>query len=239
MKKLLLLTLAMAATASSVFAQAGAAGSSTSTFTWSAPTLITSGTFTGDYQTNLSITGGVQGSTTLSVDGYDLWLATAFANSGLFQIDGLTYSRFTSSGNATSFGDTLNQTTDITSGFVRNTSDIGNIDSSTSNANAIANGVGPIQVLQLDLKPLSTLASNHTYTFFTTLGANNPLGGTAQSNAKYTDVVSTATTNNVFTVAQSSFSITTPVPEPATLSLFGLGSLGALGMTILRRRRHV
>ena len=232
MKKLLLLTLAMAATASSAFAQAGSSGSSTSQFIWSPPSQG-SVSSNSSFTVTLSIQGGVQGSTTAPVDGYDLWLATSSANSGLFTIDSVNYSRFTSFGNiGPNAGDTLSNTTDISSGWVRNTNDLGNLDSSVTNANAIANGqTAQVATLTIDT---GVLAPNTQYTFFTTLGANAPLTGTATSDGHYTHVEDPST--NAYTVAQSSFSITT-VPEPATLSLFGLGSLGTLGITILRRCR--
>ncbi len=198
MKKNLVLILAIVGGASSVFAQAGSSGSSTSLFTWGTPTNFTSNSF----QVTLSITGGVQGSPAVPVDGYDLWLATASANSGLFTIDTVTYSRFTNFGNlGPGFGGALNQTTDITSGYERNTNDLGNIDS-TSGHNAIANGQ-TFQVATLTID-FGTLASNHTYTFYTTFGANTPLGGTANSNSHYDDV--TDSSGKVYTVAQSSFS---------------------------------
>jgi PEP-CTERM motif len=232
MKKLLFLTLAIAATASSAFAAAGSSGTSTSQFIWT-PTTQSPVSSNSTFQVTLSIQGGVQGTAGLGVDGFDLWLGTAAANSGLFTIQSVTYSRFTNFGNITGGTDSLNQTSDISSGYVRNTSDLGNIDSSTSAANAIANG-NTFQVATFTIQT-GVLAPNTTYTFFTTLGSNTPLAGIATSNGHYSDVVVQG--GAVYEVAQSSFSITSAVPEPGTLSLLGLGGLGSLGMTILRARR--
>jgi len=67
-----------------------------------------------------------------------------------------------------------------------------------------------------------------TYTIFTTGFNSNP------DHSKTTEANDSGFTHHL--ISPTAYTITV-VPEPATLSLLGLGSLGTLGLTMLRARR--
>ena len=180
----------------------------------------------------LSLTAG---STPNPVEGYDLWLATGSGNSGLFTIDSVTYSKFTSYGNlGPGYNDALSNNSDISSGYVRNSNDLGNIATSTSND--LSSG----QTAQIATIKITTgsLTPGQTYTFYTTTGTNSnpPTSGIATSYSHYSDSV--ATDSSVYTMPQASFTITAAgaaVPEPSTW-FAGFAAAGVIGYSVLRRR---
>jgi hypothetical protein len=148
---------------------------------------------------------------------FDLYIATAAANSGLFSITGVTgQGVWTSSGpNPLLFPDSLS--TAGTAGNVRNNVDLG--------FSATSPQTGPF-TQQIELINFSYTAGPGTYVFSSTTTAN--------AGAFYSDVSNS--NGDVVEGAPGTFTITI-VPEPATWSLLGLGGLAAVGMSVLRRRR--
>jgi len=147
---------------------------------------------------------------------FDLYIATAAANSGLFKITSVTgQGVWTSSGPGAVFPDTLS--TAAASGFVRNGADMG--------FSATSVQTGPF-TQPIELMNFSYTAPAGTYVFSTTTTANAGAFFSDVSNSNGDVVEGTAGT---FTI--------TIVPEPTTWSLLGLGGLAAVGMSVLRRRR--
>ena len=148
---------------------------------------------------------------------FDLYIATAAANSGLFSITGVVgQGVWTSSGpNPALFPDALS--TPGSAGFVRNNVDLGFSATSTQNA--------PFTEA-VEIINFSYTAGPGTYVFSTTTTAN--------AGAFYSDVSNS--NGDVVEAAPGTFTITM-VPEPATWSLLGLGGLATVGLNVLRRRR--
>jgi hypothetical protein len=214
MKKLLLLSLLIGAVASAAFAQTGST-TDVFTFTPSTQTVSSNSSFT----IQVGVTGS--GVTPANLAGWDLWLVTNAANSGLFSITNVTYaSGFTFTGAPPTVPDPINQP--AATGFVRNSGDIGGVGTGTAPTPPFANTL--LETLTIST---GTLAPATTYTFFSSTATN---AGTF-----YSDLVDS--NGDTWTTAQSQFSINTAVPEPATWSLIALGGLGAFGLNLLRARR--
>jgi hypothetical protein len=163
-----------------------------------------------------SVTISLQDTGPANAAAFDLYIATAAANSGLFSITGVTgIAPWTSSGPSSGFPDTLNVA--AASGFVRNNVDLG--------FSSVPPQAAPF-TQQIETIYFAYTAGPGTYTFSTTTTAN--------AGAFYSDV--SDSNGNVVEAAPGTFTLTS-VPEPATWSLLGLGGLATVGLNVLRRRR--
>jgi hypothetical protein len=218
MKKPLLLTVALVVVASSAFAQTGASGT-TFGITPSSQFVNSNSSF----NVSLSLSGIAPPS---PLDGFDLWIVTSSANSGLFSIVSASYaSPFTFFGASTTFNDPIN--TPTTSAFVVNTADLGNI--STSQALDPSSPYSNVPLITTLTISTGALTPGATYTFFTSTSAT----ATGNTFNRYSDVLDQA--GGTWTVPAAQFSITA-VPEPSTWAMGVLG-VGVIGYVFLRRRR--
>src|SRR3954451_8135635 len=158
MKKLLLLVALSGALASAAVAQTGST-SDTFTFTPSTQNVGSNSSFT--------VQVGVTGTASPNpLDGFDLWLVTNSANSGLFKVTNVSYAApFTFFGSPAT-PDTLS--TAAASGFVRNSNDLGN-----ASANQANDPTAPYNNTLLETLTISTgvLTPGATYTFFSSTSA--------------------------------------------------------------------
>jgi hypothetical protein len=224
MKKTIILTSCLAGLlAYSAFAQ-------TAVVAWdnqSATSVAPGGTFTIDWHITSASTGF--GTT---IGGWDLFLQNANSTQSAivnnqFEILSRTVlpvaSTFNNSDTPT-YPDLLTTSHGLSGGFADNGHDQG---VSYTGGNPSLGS----DVVQLTIEVLST-APTGTFTFENTSAAASQTGS---PNAPDSLVFNSAFT--AFSPNQAVFTITV-VPEPATLSLLGLGGLGTLGMTLLRARRN-
>ena len=211
MKKTFLLALALVSVASYAFAQ----------FTTTDVFTFTPSTQAVNSNSSFTIQVGVTGSAAPSpLDGFDLWLVTSSANSGLFSITNVTYAAPFTFFTSPPTPDAIS--TPAASGFVRNSNDLGNISSNLANDPTAPYNNTPLATITI---LTGALSANTTYTFFSSTSTN--------AGSAFSDLLDQG--GATYETAETAFTVTT-VPEPSTW-FAGIGALGVIGYTLLRRPR--
>lgn len=177
---------------------------------------------------NVQIQLSITGTTPNNVQGFELLLETAAANSGFFSITGATPA---APGTPTAFptypdGITTGNSNHM--GFAQNQFSQGFSFNSVIATSPFSNVV--LETLSLSIAPNTP---NGTYTFFTTNFAGSANRASTISNSSGTTYGDAANEP----ITQGSFSVTV-VPEPATWAFMVLGGVSALAANRFRAKRR-
>ncbi len=126
-------------------------------------------------------------------------------------------STFSATGDAANSGATVSQTT----------KDMGSNAPAGSSPAAASSGTTVIPFEVIRFTSLSALTAGSIFNFSVTAGGHTDAQGSWIDN----------TAGTLFDINSTPLFTITVVPEPGTLSLLGLGGLGSLGLSLLRRRR--
>jgi len=190
-----------------------------------------SGSFV-DIQLSLSITGT---NTIGTVESINMLLKTFAAGAGLnggglFQITSITPTSPFTQTNSNAFPiafNTVGDANNSSSTVSDPTKDAGDNAPAGSSPAVAATGTTVIPFETIRFTSLSALSAGSIYNFSVTAGGNPDAQGSWIDN----------TAGTLFNInSEPTFTITV-IPEPGTLSLLGLGGLGSLGLSLLRRRR--
>ncbi|HEV3243511.1 MAG TPA: PEP-CTERM sorting domain-containing protein [Chthoniobacterales bacterium] len=194
------------------------------------PTLTTSNVGTFNFSVNVSLSFTTDGSVPNMLQGLSYWLETETGAASHITLTSETYFTIT---NQTDPGGNkaFNASAGADSGFLASHDTVtnpqtGTIDTGDLGGTFAARGPGTFQVATLNFA-VSGLAPG-TYHLETT----HLSGLTSEATNNDPNPASRDTL-----LPQAIYTITV-VPEPATLSLLGLGSLGTVGLTMLRARRR-
>jgi hypothetical protein len=157
-----------------------------------------------------------------TVVGYSLWLEVPTALAPFISITSESYFTFTTATDTTATK-TFTDSSGADTGFKTDQSATASGDLGATNGTGTA-GVVPGTYKVATIGFTLSGAPAGTYTLQSTV--TSPKGSEATEGGTFAD----------FGFAQTQYTITV-VPEPATLSLLGLGGLGSLGLTMLRARR--
>lgn len=197
-------------------------------------TLVDSSSSTsGTYNPNDTFTLTLSGTFNYTSNGFSMWLETNSALASHITITNESYVAFASPQD-NGFPKAFSSTTGADSGFLTDTDTVvnpqsGTIDMGDNGATGANITAGTHEFATITFQLSGAPAG--VYSLETTTG-----GGTNQKASEITDSDNPAALMHVGTPADI-YTITV-VPEPATLSLFGLGALGSFGLNVLRRRRR-
>jgi hypothetical protein len=188
----------------------------------------TSGTFSPNSTFTLTLNGTITGMPVgFSANGYSLWLEVPTTNGFNTAISLTSETMFTFSTKIQAvFPKVFTDTLGARSGYLSDKEDgrSGDLGANSDGTQSQPNSSVPLHLA--DYAFSLTNAPAGTYTLFTT--TNSPKASEISFD--------NGTTFNQANALAAAYTITI-VPEPATLSLLGLGGLGSLGLTILRARR--